>query len=282
MTAAIVFVIGMQVWPVKPKQVEPQPAPAPAAPAEPPAAADAGSAAADAAGAADAGAGVVATGADAGRPGTAEKDPAADKTPLGEPTDDAAAVSPERKLADKQKQADRDLAREAWRRNRPDISVIGNKTSVLVPIRGSIKGADFKILQKSRTVVVTLPKAVSMVTLRVYNLKHPSFKKLWIDQDEANAQPADGTKLRLILARRTIRRSRSPMTSFASRFAAPNPPRKRPPEKRGEKRSESRAEKHGEKAGEARRTCRRSRRARQRKGLAARSRRAHCVARSQG
>ena len=71
---------------------------------------------------------------------------------------------------------------------------------MLVPIRGSIKGADFKILRKSRTVVVTLPKAVSMVTLRVYNLKHPSFKKLWIDQDEANAQPADGTKLRLILA----------------------------------------------------------------------------------
>ena len=39
-----------------------------------------------------------------------------------------------------------------------------------------------------------------MVTMRVYNLKHPSFKKLWIDQDEANAQPADGSKLRLILS----------------------------------------------------------------------------------
>ena len=39
-----------------------------------------------------------------------------------------------------------------------------------------------------------------MVTLRVYSLKHPSFKKVWIDQDEANAQPADGTKLRLILS----------------------------------------------------------------------------------
>ena len=86
-----------------------------------------------------------------------------------------------------------ELAREAWRRNRPDISVTGNKTSVMVPIKGSIKGSDFKILKKTRTVVVTLPRAVSMVTMRVYNLKHPSFKKLWIDQDEANAQPADGT-----------------------------------------------------------------------------------------
>src|SRR6187402_1245472 len=68
-TAAIVFVIGMQVWPVKPKQVEPPPAPAPVAPAEPPAAADGGLAAADAAAATDAGARIAATGADAGRPG---------------------------------------------------------------------------------------------------------------------------------------------------------------------------------------------------------------------
>jgi hypothetical protein len=36
--------------------------------------------------------------------------------------------------------------------------------------------------------------------LPVYNLKHPSFKKLWIDQDEANAQPKDGSKLRLVLS----------------------------------------------------------------------------------
>src|SRR6185503_14147115 len=96
--------------------------------------------------------------------------------------------------------ADKDLAREAWRRNRPDISVNGSKTAILVPIRGSIKGADFKITDKRRKVIVTLPKAVSMVTMKVYNLKHPSFKKVWIDQDEANAQPADGSKLRFILS----------------------------------------------------------------------------------
>ena len=82
----------------------------------------------------------------------------------------------------------------------PDVSVNGSKTAMMVPIKGSIKGADFKIIDKRRKVIVTLPKAVSMVTLRVYNLKHPSFKKVWIDQDEANAQPADGTKLRFVLS----------------------------------------------------------------------------------
>ncbi len=99
--------------------------------------------------------------------------------------------------------------------------------------------------------MVTLPRAVSMVTMRVYTLKHPSFKKLWIDQDEANAQPADGTKLRLILSqtldpqveitddfvRVTIRRPESPTA----------------PAERGESRAEKRerAEKRSEPADEA-------------------------------
>jgi hypothetical protein len=164
--------------------------------------------------------------------------------PPGEPgTEDSANVSPERKLADKQKQADRELAREAWRRNRPDISVSGTKTSVLVPIRGSIKGADYRILRKSRTVIVTLPRAVSMITLKVYNLKHPSFKKLWIDQDEANAQPKDGTKLRLILSQ-----TLDPQVEITEDFVRVTI--RRPvsaDEGTDEKRRESRGEKHGEK-----------------------------------
>jgi hypothetical protein len=208
-TAGIVFVIGMQLFPIKPKEVQPPATPPTTAPETPPPAAAADAASRASAGGADAGttaaatadAGKAVAAADAGKGAVAEKEPAEPTAPPGEPgTEDSATVSPERKLADKQKQADRDLAREAWRRNRPDISVSGTKTSVLVPIRGSIKGADYKILRKSRTVIVTLPRAVSMITLKVYNLKHPSFKKLWIDQDEANAQPKDGTKLRLILS----------------------------------------------------------------------------------
>ena len=166
---------------------------------------------------------------------------------------DEAARAADRKPIDKQRQADRDLAREAWRRNRPDISVTGNKTSVLVPIKGSIKGSDFKILKKTRTVVVTLPRAVSMVTMRVYNLKHPSFKKLWIDQDEANAQPANGTKLRLILSQ-----TFDPQVEITEDFVRvtirrPEPSADAPAkkDKDGESRSEKqdeRPEKHGDKA----------------------------------
>jgi len=197
-TAAIVFAIGQHLFPVKPRHVV-----TPASVATQPAASDASAAAAttapDAAAAHDA----VAAAEAAAVAAAAPEKPAADEAPKpAKPSADeeTTASEAERKPLDKQHQADRDLAREAWRRNRPDVSVTGNKTSILVPIRGSIKGADFKITDKRRTVVVTLPKAVSMVTLRVYNLKHPSFKRLWIDQDEANARPADGTKLRFTLS----------------------------------------------------------------------------------
>ena len=110
----------------------------------------------------------------------------------------------------------------------------------MIPIKGSIKGADFKIIDKRRKVIVTLPKAVSMVTLRVYNLKHPSFKKVWIDQDEANAQPADGTKLRFILSQ-----SFDPQVEITDDFVRvtirrPEPSDDAVPEKHGD-----RAEKHG-------------------------------------
>src|SRR5689334_17696151 len=176
-TAAIVFVIGQQLFPVKPKQ---PPAPPPA---------EAGTVAEKAA---EAGAATEKKeeAVEAEKPEKAEKPE----------TDKPAAEESDGKPIDKQRQADKDLAREAWRRNRPDISVSGTKTSIMVPIRGSIKGAEFKVIDKKRKVIVTLPKAISMITMRFYSLKHPSFKKVWIDQDEANAQPADGSKLRFILS----------------------------------------------------------------------------------
>ena len=206
-TAAIVIAIGMALFPVKSHQ-EPPPAPPPPPitqtppPPPPPAPAADGAAlattpSAEAGVAATKGADAAAAAptADAARAAAPEKAAEAEPAKAAEEPE----ASPAAKAVDKQKQADRDLAREAWRRNRPDISIVGTKTALMVPIKGSIKGADFKISDKRRLVTVTLPKAVSMVTMRVYSLKHPSFKKLWIDQDEANAQPKDGTKLRLIL-----------------------------------------------------------------------------------
>jgi hypothetical protein len=198
-TAALVFVIGLQIFPARKAQPPAPPIPAPVVETPPPAPPPAVDAVA-----ADAGAATKApdAGATSEEKAPAKKDEVVEveKSDKAEkPAADETATE-ERKPIDKQRQADKDLAREAWRRNRPDISVNGSKTSIMVPIKGSIKGADFKIIDKKRKVIVTLPKAVSMVTLRVYNLKHPSFKKVWIDQDEANAQPKDGSKLRFILS----------------------------------------------------------------------------------
>ena len=90
-----------------------------------------------------------------------------------------------------------------------------------------------------------------MVTMRVYNLKHPSFKKLWIDQDEANAQPENGTKLRLILSQ-----TFDPQVEITDDFVrvtirrpepAADAPAKKDSESRSEK-QEERSEKHGDKA----------------------------------
>jgi hypothetical protein len=203
-TAAVVFVIGLEVFPSRLHQPLAPPLAPPVVTPPPPAPTPVADAAAATATPPALDAGAVAVKApDAGAAVPEKKEEAAEKpTPAPEEkaaTEESSAGAGDRKPIDKQSQADRDLAREAWRRNRPDISVNGNKTAILIPIKGSIKGSDFKILDKKRKVIVTLPKAVSMVTLRVYNLKHPSFKKVWIDQDEANAQPADGTKLRFVL-----------------------------------------------------------------------------------
>jgi hypothetical protein len=197
-------------------------------------------------------AGAAAAGADAGRTAAPEKvavEPEPTKPEPAKPSEEPeTATTPAAKAIDKQKQADRDLAREAWRRNRPDISIAGAKTSILVPIKGSIKGADFKISDKRRLVTVTLPRAVSMVTMRVYNLKHPSFKKLWIDQDEANAQPADGTKMRLILGQTLD--PQVEITDDFVRVTIRRPDSDEAPAERAEKRTEKRREKRAEPADE--------------------------------
>ena len=179
-TAAVVFVIGLEVFPSRLHQPLAPPLAPPVVTPPPPAPTPVADAAAATATPPALDAGAVAVKApDAGAAVPEKKEEAAEKpTPAPEEkaaTEESSAGAGDRKPIDKQSQADRDLAREAWRRNRPDISVNGNKTAILIPIKGSIKGSDFKILDKKRKVIVTLPKAVSMVTLRVYNLKHPSF-----------------------------------------------------------------------------------------------------------
>jgi hypothetical protein len=96
-------------------------------------------------------------------------------------------------------QADKDIARAAWRANWPDIRVLGPRASIIIPIKGSAKGGSYRFFVKTRAIAVTLPHAASLNTMRFYRLDQEGFRALWIFQDEHNALPEEGTKLRLRL-----------------------------------------------------------------------------------
>jgi hypothetical protein len=117
----------------------------------------------------------------------APREKAADKEPA--PREKAADKEP----APREKAADKEAAREAWRKNLPDISTEPGKAAILIPIRGSIEGAVFHVTAKPRSVLVTLPKAESMITMAFYNVKHDGFRQLWIKKD------ASGTSMRIVL-----------------------------------------------------------------------------------
>jgi hypothetical protein len=99
-----------------------------------------------------------------------------------------------------ERQTDKDLAREAWRRNRPDVSADAGKASILIPLKGSIAGASFRVTNRPHAVIVTLPSAASLITMRVYRVRRDGFRLLWIDQAEKDANPKDGTSLKIGLA----------------------------------------------------------------------------------
>ncbi len=96
-------------------------------------------------------------------------------------------------------QADKDIARAAWRANWPDIRAVGPRASIIIPIKGSAKGGSYRFFAKTRAIAVTLPHGASLNTMRFYRLDQEGFRALWIFQDENNALPEDGTKLRLTL-----------------------------------------------------------------------------------
>jgi hypothetical protein len=117
----------------------------------------------------------------------------------GNGDDDSADRSAKTRGPAAESQADKDLAREAWRANRPDIRVSGTQASILIPIKGSIDGGTYKVLSRIHTVVITLPRAASLNTQHFYRLNKHGFQVLWTDQAETNARAKDGTKLRLVL-----------------------------------------------------------------------------------
>jgi hypothetical protein len=124
---------------------------------------------------------------------TAAAAPPPEPEPAATPSEDHAkteTTSAERRGSDHDKEA----AREAWRKNYPDVSADDAHATVLIPIKGSTDGAAYHLTKKPRSVVVNLPKAESLITMRVYPIKHDGLRSLWIKQD-----PSEGATLRLTM-----------------------------------------------------------------------------------
>jgi hypothetical protein len=225
-TAAAVFGIGMLVLPPiepPPPAAPPAEPPAPPAPATPPPspappsvpapiAADAGVAAAAPPAAAPpavappTGAKPIADEPDRAPPPKAEE-PApkpAGRAELGateakkeaEPAPEPKAAPPSKAEAPapREKGADKEVARDAWRKNLPDVSAEPGKAAMLIPIKGSIEGATYHVTAKPKAVLISLPKGESMITMPFYSVRHDGFRQLWIKKDDEA-----GTSLRVVL-----------------------------------------------------------------------------------
>jgi hypothetical protein len=96
-------------------------------------------------------------------------------------------------------QADKDVARAAWRANWPEVRASAGRASIIIPLKGSAAGGFYRFFAKTRVVAIVLPHAASLNTMHYYRLARNGFRALWIFQDENNASPKDGTKLRLKL-----------------------------------------------------------------------------------
>ncbi len=196
--AAAVFGVGLQFFPAG--------APEPARPAAPLAdasaerAGDAATVARDAA--ADAADGRVATNASADGQADGANDAG---TGAAVAPHDGAVVPPGEEVAAPktgvpERPNDKDIAREAWRHNVPDIRVEDVRAELLVPLKGSSAGATFHVTNRPHAVIIRLPNAAALITMKLYRLKKHGFRQLWIYQNETDAKPEDGTVLKVIVA----------------------------------------------------------------------------------
>jgi hypothetical protein len=208
LTAAAVFILGLLILPPIEPEAPPPPPPAPVEPPPPPPPppppadassgetpqSDAEPAAPDpSAPAAEAPASPTAK---AKAPPAAAAVPDAGRTAAPEAKPDIAEAKPaaaREKSGDKT--GDKEVAREAWRKNLPDISSEPGKSTIIIPIKGSIEGATYHVTAKPKSVLVTLPKGESMITMPFYNLRRDGYRQLWIKKDEATGT----TTMRIVL-----------------------------------------------------------------------------------
>jgi hypothetical protein len=115
------------------------------------------------------------------------------------PPSDGSAPAPVESSKDKEKAseadcilAEKDMAREAGRRNWPTICPIvsSGKAFILIPIKGSIDGEVHELRRRpKREARVTLPAgSESQLTMKQYKVKKLGFKELWISNDESGAR----------------------------------------------------------------------------------------------
>lgn len=87
--------------------------------------------------------------------------------------------------------AEKEMAREAWRRNWPTVCPIASsgKAFILIPIKGSIEGETHELRRRpDREARVTLPAgSESQLTLKQYKVKRLGFKELRVSQDGSGA-----------------------------------------------------------------------------------------------
>ena len=95
---------------------------------------------------------------------------------------------------------EKDMAREAWRRNWPTICALGDtgKGFILIPVKGPVQNAVVDLKRKPvREARVNLPQAESQLTLKLYKLKKLGFKDLKVGPSDESG--GTGTKLRVRL-----------------------------------------------------------------------------------
>ncbi len=130
---------------------------------------------------------------------TAHADAATEATPPSPRAEPGSANAAVDKSDVAERPTDKDIAHEAWRQNKPDVRAEGDHASVIIPIKGSAANATFHITQKPHAVIMKLPKAAAMITMRLYKVNRYGFRQVWVYQNETNAKAEDGSVLKVIV-----------------------------------------------------------------------------------
>jgi hypothetical protein len=93
--------------------------------------------------------------------------------------------------------ADKDIAREAWRRNAPTICVTGDgkdQAALYLPVKGNAMSATYDFRRRQKLLRILAPAAESQLTMAQYKLRRHGFRDLRIGGE---SQGGDGAKLRI-------------------------------------------------------------------------------------